>query len=75
MSHIPHCLWFEGSGVAAGLAWGCVPTVLTHHLSPQLDPQAVQTKNWHMDVIEMNGVSPSLRLQLLLQGCFMWQWR
>lgn len=26
-------------------------------LSPQLDPQAVQTKNWHMDVIEMNGVS------------------
>ncbi|OPJ78580.1 active breakpoint cluster region-related protein isoform B [Patagioenas fasciata monilis] len=22
----------------------------------QLDPQAVQTKNWHMDVIEMNGI-------------------
>ncbi|XP_009572752.1 PREDICTED: active breakpoint cluster region-related protein-like, partial [Fulmarus glacialis] len=22
-----------------------------------LDPQAVQTKNWHMDVIEMNGVT------------------
>lgn len=23
----------------------------------QLDPQTVQSKNWHMDVIEMNGVS------------------
>lgn len=22
----------------------------------QLDPQTVQSKNWHMDVIEMNGV-------------------
>lgn len=44
-------------GMAAGLARGCVPTELTDHLSPQLDPQAVQTKNWHMDVIEMNGVS------------------
>lgn len=45
------------AGAAAGLAWGCIPMELTHHLSPQLDPQAVQTKNWHMDVIEMNGVS------------------
>lgn len=44
-------------GMTAGLAWGCPPTELTDHLSPQLDPQAVQTKNWHMDVIEMNGVS------------------
>lgn len=43
--------------MAVGLAWGCVPAELTHHLSLQLDPQAVQTKNWHMDVIEMNGVS------------------
>uniref|UniRef100_A0A3Q3LCI1 ABR activator of RhoGEF and GTPase n=1 Tax=Mastacembelus armatus TaxID=205130 RepID=A0A3Q3LCI1_9TELE len=25
----------------------------------QLDPQTVQSKNWHMDVIEMNGVRPS----------------
>uniref|UniRef100_A0A8D1ICT2 ABR activator of RhoGEF and GTPase n=2 Tax=Sus scrofa TaxID=9823 RepID=A0A8D1ICT2_PIG len=24
----------------------------------QLDPQTVETKNWHTDVIEMNGVSP-----------------
>lgn len=24
----------------------------------QLDPQTVQSKNWHMDVIEMNGVRP-----------------
>ncbi|KFO57213.1 Active breakpoint cluster region-related protein, partial [Corvus brachyrhynchos] len=43
-------------GMTAGLAWGCVPTEITDHLSPQLDPQAVQTKNWHMDVIEMNGI-------------------
>lgn len=26
----------------------------------QLDPQTVQSKNWHMDVIEMNGVSDIL---------------
>lgn len=25
----------------------------------QLDPQTVQSKNWHMDVIEMNGVGCS----------------
>lgn len=25
--------------------------------SSQLDPQTVETKNWHTDVIEMNGVS------------------
>lgn len=29
-------------------------SLLLLHL--QLDPQTVQTKNWHMDVIEMNGV-------------------
>lgn len=32
----------------------------------QLDPQTVQSKNWHMDVIEMNGVRfPSEALSLL----------
>ncbi|KFU86299.1 Active breakpoint cluster region-related protein, partial [Chaetura pelagica] len=44
------------SGVGCGLLQGCVPMELTPLLSPQLDPQAVQTKNWHMDVIEMNGI-------------------
>lgn len=29
-------------------------SLLLLHL--QLDPQTIQTKNWHMDVIEMNGV-------------------
>ena len=28
----------------------------------QLDPQTVQSKNWHMDVIEMNGVRHSVSL-------------
>nr|DBA34336.1 TPA: hypothetical protein GDO54_001906 [Pyxicephalus adspersus] len=30
----------------------------------QLDPQAVQSKNWHVDVIEMNGVTGTLKLYL-----------
>ncbi|KFW70331.1 Active breakpoint cluster region-related protein, partial [Pygoscelis adeliae] len=51
----PGCREAQGSG-GVGLARGCVPAELTHHLSLQLDPQAVQTKNWHMDVIEMNGI-------------------
>lgn len=46
----PPAVW---GGVAAG---GDSRTLLCC-FSPQLDPQAVQTKNWHMDVIEMNGVS------------------
>uniref|UniRef100_A0A493TFI0 Rho-GAP domain-containing protein n=1 Tax=Anas platyrhynchos platyrhynchos TaxID=8840 RepID=A0A493TFI0_ANAPP len=33
--------------------WGRVRSKL---LRQKLDPQAVQTKNWHMDVIEMNGI-------------------
>ncbi|KFV69475.1 Active breakpoint cluster region-related protein, partial [Dryobates pubescens] len=45
-----------GSGAGMGLAQGQVPINLMHHVSLQLDPQAVQTKNWHMDVIEMNGI-------------------
>lgn len=33
----------------------------------QLDPQTVQSKNWHMDVIEMNGVRRKwFQLQLTL---------
>lgn len=46
-------------------------------LSLQLDPQTVETKNWHTDVIEMNGVSPETQemsaqwvgLWLLSPGC------
>lgn len=56
-------------GMTAGLAPGCVPTELTDHLSSQLDPQAVQTKNWHMDVIEMNGVSGAWGLTAPLWEC------
>lgn len=67
------------SGVlgATGLGWqrgwhGAASPRSSHHLSLQLDPQAVQTKNWHMDVIEMNGVSgdpqPLPRLQPLPRG-------
>ncbi|KAM7139817.1 active breakpoint cluster region-related protein isoform 10-T10 [Macrochelys suwanniensis] len=33
--------------------WGRVRSKL---LRQKLDPQAVPTKNWHMDVIEMNGI-------------------
>lgn len=56
---------FGASGVAVGLAQGCVPMEFTQHVSLQLDPQAVQTKNWHMDVIEMNGVSGATGTQPL----------
>lgn len=44
----------------------------------QLDPQTVQSKNWHMDVIEMNGVLIyfSLNILILLHYCltqsFLW---
>ncbi|KTF77321.1 hypothetical protein cypCar_00019576 [Cyprinus carpio] len=43
----------------------CVPAPYSSRLAEQremketgweLDPQAVQSKNWHMDVIEMNGI-------------------
>lgn len=54
---MPHTVCGMGALGTVGLAQGCVPVELTRHLSLQLDPQAVQTKNWHMDVIEMNGVS------------------
>lgn len=42
-----------GSGLVSAV------TSLSHllFLSLQLDPQTVETKNWHTDVIEMNGVS------------------
>lgn len=53
---MPHTVCGMGALGTVGLARGCVPMELTHHLSLQLDPQAVQTKNWHMDVIEMNGI-------------------
>ncbi|KAK4812191.1 hypothetical protein QYF61_009083 [Mycteria americana] len=37
--------------------WGRVRSKLLRQKVPfGLDPQAVQTKNWHMDVIEMNGI-------------------
>jgi len=35
-------------------------------VSLQLDPQTVQSKNWHMDVIEMNGVLISFSLNILI---------
>nr|XP_021522962.1 active breakpoint cluster region-related protein [Aotus nancymaae] len=41
-------------GESSGLASDWHP--LTHILSLQLDPQTVETKNWHTDVIEMNGI-------------------
>lgn len=44
-------------GLGGGVAAGGDSRTLLCCFSPQLDPQAVQTKNWHMDVIEMNGVS------------------
>lgn len=35
----------------------------------QLDPQTVQSKNWHMDVIEMNGVRlPQVEFWLLVRA-------
>ncbi|XP_010217883.1 PREDICTED: active breakpoint cluster region-related protein-like [Tinamus guttatus] len=48
-----------GASVAVSRPWARGAAArgdLTPLLSLQLDPQAVQTKNWHMDVIEMNGI-------------------
>lgn len=43
------------------------------YLCLQLDPQTVQSKNWHMDVIEMNGVQISFSSQfwsfLIIVSC------
>lgn len=59
---VPQSVCRSGDLGPAGLGWqrgwhGAVSPWSSHRLSLQLDPQAVQTKNWHMDVIEMNGVS------------------
>lgn len=38
----------------------------------QLDPQTVQSKNWHMDVIEMNGVRHTF-CKYGNEMCYVWQ--
>ncbi|XP_060612851.2 active breakpoint cluster region-related protein isoform X4 [Anolis sagrei] len=64
MTQVPHrCSLEEKKEVPEGKRrtpntgarlWGRVRSKLL--LQPKLDPQTVQTKDWHMDVIEMNGV-------------------
>ncbi|XP_069617231.1 active breakpoint cluster region-related protein isoform X5 [Ranitomeya imitator] len=58
--HLEHCCLERMQDVGAkrpantgARLWGRVRNKL---LRPKLDPQAVQSKNWHMDVIEMNGI-------------------
>lgn len=59
----PLCL-ADHSGGSRAAAWSpsCHPSLshvlfFSSFLSSQLDPQTVESKNWHTDVIEMNGVS------------------
>lgn len=39
------------------MLWANISPTYMVFLPLQLDPQTVETKNWHTDVIEMNGVS------------------